>query len=68
MRHGKFVDMQDEMFIDPNNLFLVSNSKHAALVSNDEGRTMLLRGDFSGTPEENEAEMRRILEESDLAA
>ena len=67
MRHGKFTEMQDEMFIDPNNLFLVSNSKHAALVSDDKGRTMLLRGDFSGTPEENEAEMRRILGEAQAA-
>lgn len=62
MRHGTFKDMQDEMFINPNDLFIVSNSKHAALCSTPKGEFMLIRGDFSGSEEECEAEMRRILD------
>ena len=51
--------MYDEMIDHPNEMFIVSNSKHAALISVN-GSTFLIEGDFSGTPEEREAEARRI--------
>jgi len=60
MVHSRLQDMYDEMIEHPNHLFIVSNSKHAALVS-VKGSTFLLEGDFSGTPEECEAEARRII-------
>jgi hypothetical protein len=63
MVHSRLQDMYDEMIEHPNQLFIVSNSKHAALVS-VKGSTFLLEGDFSGTPEECEAEARRIIENS----
>lgn len=60
MFHSRFQDIQDEVLEHPNNLFIVSNSKHSALVSL-RGSTFLIEGDFSGTPEECEAEARAIL-------
>lgn len=57
-------NMYDEMLDNPNNLFIVSNSRHSALVSTSDGSTFLIEGDFSGTPEECEAEARRIISSS----
>ena len=63
MVHSRLQDMYDEMIEHPNEMFIVSNSKHAALVS-VKGSTFLIEGDFSGTPEECEAEARRIIRSS----
>lgn len=65
MRHGNLQDRWEEFLDDSDELFIVSNSKHAALISRLDGTTFLLRGDFSGTPEECEAEVRRIMNEND---
>ena len=64
MVHSKLQDMYDEMIDHPGEMFIVSNSKHSALVSTKDGSTFLIEGDFSGTPEECEAEARRIISSS----
>jgi hypothetical protein len=61
MIHRRLPDMLDEMLNDPNELFISSNSRHAALICLRDGNTFLIRGDFSGTKKECEAEARRIL-------
>lgn len=61
MIHARLQDMLDEMLAHPEELFIQSNSKHAALVSFGEDTTFLVKGDFTGTPEECEAEVRRVL-------
>jgi hypothetical protein len=63
MVQSRLQDMYDEMIEHPNEMFIVSNSRHSALVSID-GSTFLIEGDFSGTPEECEAEARRIITQS----
>lgn len=60
MIHSRLKDMVDELLEDPEELFIESKSKHCALVT-IKAHTFLLRGDFSGTPEECEAEVYRIL-------
>ena len=60
MHYNTLDHMYDEMLEHPDKLFIVSNSKHSALVS-VKGSTFLIKGDFSGTPEECEAEARRII-------
>lgn len=61
MRHRSLRELLDEMLDDPRELFITSKSKHCALVTLKDDTTLLLYGDFSGTPEECEAEVRRIL-------
>ena len=61
MLHSRLQDMLDEMLSDPREMFIASNSKHCALITLKDGTTFLIQGDFSGTPEECEAEARRIL-------
>lgn len=61
--HSTLEDMLDDMLANPDELFISSNSKQCALYSNSDGVFLFLRGDFSGTPEECEAEVRRILNE-----
>ena len=63
MHHNTLDHMYDEMLEHPDESFIVSNSKHAALVSVN-GSTFFIEGDFSGTPEECEAEARRIISSS----
>jgi len=53
--------MLDEMLSDPDELFIASNSRRAALIALRNGQTFLIEGDFSGTQEQCEAEARRIL-------
>jgi hypothetical protein len=66
MIHRNFREMLDEMLEDPDELFITSNSRHCALVSLRDGTTLFfVEGDFSGTPEENEAKVRRILNQND---
>jgi hypothetical protein len=61
MYHRRLNEMLDEMLEHPDELFISSNSKRCALVSTPKGSMTLIEGDFSGSPEENEAEARRIL-------
>jgi hypothetical protein len=61
MYRSTFQEMLDQMLEHPNELFVSSNSKHCALFSDEEGAFLFLEGDFSGTPEECEAEVRRIM-------
>jgi hypothetical protein len=61
MRYNTFNHLWEDMLDDSDDVFIVSNSKHSALLSTRDGVTFLLRGDFSGTPEECEAEARRII-------
>lgn len=64
MQHTNLSDLQDamdEMLWAPNELFVSSNSRHCALFSSKDGAFFFLEGDFSGTPEECEAEVRRIM-------
>lgn len=61
MYHRRLNEMLDEMLEHPDELFISSNSKRCALVSTPNGSMTLIEGDFSGSPEENEAEARRIL-------
>lgn len=63
MHHGRLQDMLDDMLEYPDELIITSNSKHYALVSLGEDSTYILQGDFSGTPEEREAEARRLLKD-----
>ena len=62
MIHRDLRGMLDEMLNDPDELFIRSNSRHCALIVLRDESTLLLQGDFSGTPEENEATARRLLE------
>lgn len=64
MLHRSLREMLDEMLNDPDELFISSNSKHYALIALRDGTTLFLEGDFSGTPEECEAEVRRILRDA----
>jgi hypothetical protein len=61
MIHGELADLLDELAGSPDELFISSNSKHCALYSTADGAYLFLHGDFSGTPEECEAEVRRIM-------
>jgi hypothetical protein len=61
MHQSSFQDMLDQMLEHPDELFISSNSKHCALFSTGDGAFLFLQGDFSGTPEECEAEVRRIM-------
>jgi hypothetical protein len=61
MLHSTFQDMLDEMLAHPDEMFISSNSKHCALFSTDDTAFLFLDGDFSGTPAECEAEIRRIM-------
>jgi hypothetical protein len=61
MYHRRLQDMYDEMLEHPDEMFIESNSRHCALISMPDGSMTFLQGDFSGSPEENEAEARRIL-------
>ena len=61
MRHAIFQNMQDELLEDPDEIIITSKSKKAALYGKRDGEMILLGGDFSGTPEECEAEVRRLL-------
>jgi beta-lactamase superfamily II metal-dependent hydrolase len=63
MFHSTLEDMLDDMLAHPNELFVSSNSKQCALYSTADGEFLFLTGDFSGTPEECEAEVRRLMKE-----
>jgi len=63
MVHRQLREMLDEMLNDPDKVFITSNSRHSALISLEDGTTLFIQGDFSGTDEENEVEVRRILTE-----
>lgn len=61
MFHGDLEDILDELEGHHEEMFISSVSKHAALITQKDGSAFFIQGDFSGTPEENEAEARRIL-------
>jgi len=65
MHHTSLQDMLDDMLEYPDELFVSSNSKSCALYSTAEGAFLFLEGDFSGTPEECEAELRRIMNDEE---
>ena len=56
--------MLEELLDDSDEILISSNSKRAALYGQTDGSMFVLEGDFSGTPEENEAEVRRIMNSS----
>jgi hypothetical protein len=66
MLHSTLQNMLDEMLANPDEMFVSSNSKHCALFSTHDDAFLFLEGDFSGTPEECEAEVRRILDELEM--
>ena len=61
MRHSNLKHMLEELLDDSDEILISSNSKRAVLYGQTDGSMFLLEGDFSGTPEENEAEVRRIM-------
>lgn len=63
MLHTTQSEMLDMMMENPDEMFISSNSKHCAMFSTQDGAFLFLEGDFSGTPEECEAEVRRIMSE-----
>lgn len=64
MIHSRLQDMLEDMIEHPNDLFIKSNSQRSALVGMPDGSMVFLRGDFSGSDAENEAEARRILNQA----
>jgi hypothetical protein len=58
--HSTLENMFDDMLDHPGELFIASKSKRCALIML-KGASYLIRGDFSGTPAQCEAEARRIL-------
>lgn len=66
MLHITLPNMLDEMLDNPDELFISSNSKHCALYSTDKDAVLFLEGDFSGSPTECEAEVRRQLQDIKL--
>lgn len=65
MIHSDLAHMLDELMANPDELFISSNSKHCALYSTQDGGFLFLEGDFSGSEEECETEVRRIMNEID---
>ena len=61
MRHAIFSHMLDELLEDPDEIVISSPSKRTVLYGRKDGPMEILSGDFSGTPEECEAEIRRII-------
>lgn len=61
MIHSTLQNMLDEMLANPDEMFISSNSKHCALFSTKEVAFLFLEGDFSGSPAQCEAEVRRIM-------
>jgi hypothetical protein len=55
------------MLENPDEMFISSNSRHCAMFSTRDGAFLFLEGDFSGTEEEQEAEVRRIMNEIDAS-
>lgn len=65
MHQSTLQDMLDEMLEHPDELFISSNSKHCALFSTSDGAFLFLEGNFSGTPAQCEAEVRRLMRDLD---
>jgi hypothetical protein len=55
--------MFDALLEHPDEIVVSSNSKHCVLYGAHDGDMLLLHGDFSGTRQEVETEVRRILNE-----
>jgi hypothetical protein len=67
MLHSDLSHMLDDMLENPDEMFISSNSRHCAMFSTRDGAFLFLEGDFSGTEEEQEAEVRRIMNEIDVS-
>jgi hypothetical protein len=67
MLHSDLSHMLDDMLENPDEMFISSNSRHCAMFSTRDGAFLFLEGDFSGTEEEQEAEVRRIMNEIDAS-
>jgi len=63
MRHCTIQTMLDELMENPEEILVTAASQHCALYgrSDGDGSMRFLVGDFSGSPEEREAEARRLL-------
>ena len=66
MLHSDMSHMIDDLLESPDELLVSSHSKHCALYSTREGALLLLEGNFSGNPKENEEEVHHILAETGL--
>jgi hypothetical protein len=66
MLHSTLHNMLDEMLANPDEIFVSSNSKHCALYSTDKDAILFLEGDFSGSPQDCEAEVRRLMDDIQL--
>lgn len=63
MFHSDIQHMIDDMIDHPDEMMISSNSQHCAMYSTEDGALLFLQGDFSGTEEEQEAEVRRIMDD-----
>lgn len=63
MYHSDMQHMIDDMLEHPDELFVSSNNRNCALYSTQDGALLFLEGDFTGTEAEQEAEVRRIMNE-----
>ena len=61
MFHSTLQDLLDDMLDHPDEMFISSNSRHCAMFSTSDGGFLFLEGDFTGTPAQCEAEVRRIM-------
>jgi hypothetical protein len=65
MRHNTFQNRWEEHLDHSEEVLIHSRSKRYALYTSTDGSTWFLGGDFSGTKEECEAEVRRIMKDVD---
>ena len=61
MRHNSFRNLWEEALDHSDEVLIYSKSKRFALYIDTSGETHFLGGDFTGSPQECEAEARRIL-------
>ena len=65
MRHNTLQNLLEELLDNSDEIVISSNSKHAALYVAPDGEVTLLEGDFTGSEEEVEAKVRRIMNNHD---
>lgn len=63
MRHTSFKNMWEALLDTSDEVLVAAKSKRAALYHATDGRTWFLGGDFSGTEEEREAEVHRLMDD-----
>jgi hypothetical protein len=64
MRHIKLTDLYEALLDTSEDILVAAKSKHHALYHDKKGSAHFLGGDFSGTEEEREAEVRRIMKDA----